>query len=414
MKKILYLISAVVISTSASAQIVVDTITTGTGYLNQQYYQLSTGAKKQAGAKIWHVAFCSLTQQPGMSIRFNSLIGDLRFLPNGDPDASLTTVDTTGWSAESRLVDQDSNYFIGAFDQNAGSSQLDYSWGEYNQTSHTVNAKRLFGALIGTDFYVMKFSLTATTNTFHITYIKLGDANETTYDLNSTSYASKNYIYTNLIDKSVLDLEPKTSEWDLFFGQYVADVGGGQYYPVAGVLNNLKTEVVKVITHDAVNQTPTGNEVFSKNNNIINYTWKNAGPGGVTVADTVVFFMKATDGAVWKLRFTGFISASAANLPGSYILEKQIMSAVGLDKTTQTFMEMYPNPANDMVQIIVDAQNNTEISVFSLTGEQVYSTSVSNGLQNVQVNTADLSNGIYQVVVSSNGNQTTKKLVVNH
>jgi hypothetical protein len=52
--------------------------------------------------------------------------------------------------------------------------------------------------------------------------------------------------------------------------------------------------------------------------------------------------------------------------------------------------------------------------VFSLTGEQVYSTSVSNGLQNVQVNTADLSNGIYQVVVSSNGNQTTKKLVVNH
>jgi hypothetical protein len=260
----------------------------------------------------------------------------------------------------------------------------------------------------------MKFSLTATTNTFHITYIKLGDANETTYDLNSTSYASKNYIYTNLIDKSVLDLEPKTSEWDLFFGQYVADVGGGQYYPVAGVLNNLKTEVVKVITHDAVNQTPTGNEVFSKNNNIINYTWKNAGPGGVTVADTVVFFMKATDGAVWKLRFTGFISASAANLPGSYILEKQIMSAVGLDKTTQTFMEMYPNPANDMVQIIVDAQNNTEISVFSLTGEQVYSTSVSNGLQNVQVNTADLSNGIYQVVVSSNGNQTTKKLVVNH
>jgi hypothetical protein len=291
---------------------------------------------------------------------------------------------------------------------------LDYSWGKYAMASHSVQALRAFGASIGTDFYIFKFNLDAVAKIYTVTYFKLGASAEEVYTVNMSTMTDKNYVYSNIIDKSTLNDEPKSTNWDLFFGQYVTDVGGGQYYPVAGVLNNLNTEVVKVITQDAVNQMPTGNEVFSKNNNVINYTWKNAGQGGVTIADTVVFFMKAVDGAVWKLRFTGFISASAANLPGSYILEKQIISAVGLDKTTQTFMEMYPNPANDMVQIIVDAQNNTGISVFSLTGEQVYATSVSNGLQNVQVNTADLSNGIYQVVVSSNGNQTTKKLVVQH
>lgn len=414
MKKILTFISMVAITASASAQVVTDTITTGTGYLNQQYYRLSDGTKTQAGAKTWHVAFCALANQPGMSIRFNSLMGDLRVLPNGDPDASLTTVDTSGWAAENRLVDIDSNYFIGAFDQSAGSGQLDYSWGEYNQTTHSVNAKRLFGAKIGTDFYVMKFSLTATQNTYHITYIKLGDANETTYDLNYTPYMSKNYVYTNLIDKSVLDLEPKSNEWDLFFGQYVTNVGGGMLYPVAGVLNNLNTEVAKVITNDPENYTQNGSEVFSLNNNVINYTWKNAGQGGVTIADTVVYFMKAVDGAIWKLRFTGFISASAPNLPGSYILEKQVVSAVGLDEAKQTFMSMYPNPSNEQLQIVLDASANTSVAIYSLTGEQIYTTSVASGLQTLNVQTADFANGMYQVVVTSNGVQTSEKLLIQH
>lgn len=415
MKKILYSILSLGFVGFVSAQVTTDTITTGAGYLNQKYYSLSNNEQATAGAKDWHVAFCALGQQPGMSIRFNSLNGVLRLLPNADVEAPITSIDTSGWANEAQLVDMDSNYFVGAFDQNAGNSQVDYSWGEYNQSTHKLSPKRIFGAQMGGDFYAIHFGLSAQTKTYHITYYKLGETDSVTYDLNYTPYMSKNYVYTNLFDQSILDLEPKANTWDLFFGQYYTNVGGGMLYPVAGVLNNLKTEVAKVIDTDPANYTRTGTEEYSINNNVIGYTWKAAGQGGVTIADTVVYFVKATDGAIWKVRFTDFISGGGSDpLAGSYILKKELISAVGVKDVATVFTQIYPNPANNTAQLVVDAIENTTIAIYSLTGAQVYTNTIHGGLQTLSINTAELMSGMYQVMVTSNGNTTSKKLIVQH
>ncbi len=415
MKKILYSILSLGILGTASAQVTTDTITTGTDYLNQAYYSLENGVQTTADAKAWHIAFCSLTQQPGMSIRFNSLNGDLRVLPNANVEAPITSVDTSGWTNEAQLFDMDADYYVGAFDQSAGSGQLDYSWGEYNTTTHKLSPKRIFGAKIGTDFYAIHFSLAPQTSIYHITYYKLGETDSVAYDLNFTAYSSKNYVYTNLFDQSVLDLEPKTSEWDLFFGQYYSNVGGGMMYKVAGVLNNLKTEVAKVIDTDPANYTIDGSEVYETENNIISYKWKASGQSGTTIADTVVYFVKAVDGAIWKVRFTGFISGIGSDpLAGSYILDKELISAVGVNDVAEVFTQIYPNPANQSVQLVVDANDNTQVDVYSLSGAKVYTTTINGGLQTLQINTAELMNGMYQVVVNSNGIKTNKKLIIQH
>lgn len=415
MKKSLLLISAVVLSTAASAQVVKDTIITGAGYLNQKYYSLSADEKATAGAKVWHLGFATEFQNSDVAIRFNSLTGDLRLLPNASLETAITSVDTSGWAAQGRLVDMDSNYYKGAFNQSGQGGQMDYSWGTYNQVTHGVSGTRVFGAKIGTDFYAMYFNMSTATNKYTVTYFKLGATDSVSYEVSLAAYTSKNFVYSNLVDMSTLDLEPAKADWDLFFGQYVTNVGGGQHYPVAGVLNNLGTEVAKVITTDPVNYTKNGSEVYSSNNNVINYTWKASGPNGVTIADTVVYFIKATDGAIWKVRFTGFVSGAGAGADaGSYILEKEVVSAVGVEKVTSSFTEMYPNPANNTLQVVIDAKGATTVSIYAMTGAIVSSMELNEGLQTATVNTADLTNGIYQVVVTSNGWSTTKKLVVQH
>lgn len=419
MKKVLFSILSLGIMGTSFAQVTTDTVTTGAGYLNQQFYKLADGNETAIGAKSWHLAFRPNVGQFGATIRFNSLTGDLRFLPNADVDESLVDADTTGWATQESLYDLDDNILVGAFNQNSeieiSGDQFDYSWGQYVMASHSVAAKRAFGALIGSDFYIFKFSLQAVEKIYTVTYFKLGDANEVTYTVDMSTSNDKNFVYSNVIDKNTLDVEPKALEWDLFFGQYHTNVGGGMMYPVAGVLNNLKTEVAKVIDADPAGYGYTGNEVFSTKNNAIGYTWKAAGQGGVTIADTVAYFVKATDGAIWKIRFTGFISGGGSDpLAGSYIFDKELISAVGLNDVTSVFTQLYPNPANDNVQLVVDAVENTTIEIYSLSGTKVYTNTINGGLQTLPINTADFMNGMYQVVVTSNGVKTAKKLVVQH
>jgi len=414
MKKVLLSILSLGMLGTASAQ-VKDTVITGSGYLNQKFYSLANDEQATMTATSWHVAFAPNVMQANTAIRFNALVGTVKVLPNADINAAITAVDTTGWAAEETLYDNDADILLGAFNQSGGTSQMDFSWGEYDVTTHNLKAARTFGAKIGTAFYAIRFSLQSLAKIYTVTYFKLGETDSVTYNVNLNAYLTKNYVYSNLADQSVLDLEPATANWDLFFGQYYGDYQGIMMYKVAGVLNNLGTEVAKVIDNNPATYSYTGTEQFSANNNVIHYDWKSSGPSGSSVADTVVYFVKAKNGEIWRLVFTGFVSGTGSGADaGSYIFDKELISALGVNNVTSVFTEIYPNPANDMAQVVVDAAANTTIEIFSLAGAKVYSTEVTGGLQTLQVNTSDLNAGVYQVVVSSNGLRTAKKLMIQH
>ena len=74
-------------------------------------------------------------------------------------------------------------------------------------------------------------------------------------------------------------------------------------------------------------------------------------------------------------------------------------------------LTLAPNPANDFVRISINA-TNAHFSIVSLTGQLVDNGILTEG-QNA-FSTANLSNGIYMVRVSSDEGTSVQKLIVRH
>lgn len=416
MNKLFTSILSLTLLTSATAQVTTDTVTTEHNYENQQFYSLSNGVQASNQYNSWNIGFGVDAFTYDAPIRFNSLIGDIRELPNADINDLLTEVDTTGWGAQSSLYDSDANVFHGALSrEEADQNDLLYFWGKYDTQTHNINPIRTFGALIGTDFYVMRFKLSAVQNVYTIEYAKLTDAEVTTFNIDLNGYASKNYVYFNLAGNNIVDFEPAAADWDLFFGKYYTNYQGIAMYPVAGVMTNGGVQVARVVDANAENYAFTWQETFSSENNIIGYDWKQAGQTGVTMADTLVYFVKAKTGAIWKVFFTNFISGTQTDeLAGSYIFNKELISTVATKENQEIFTQLYPNPSNSKVQLVVDATSNTTVEIYNLSGQNMFTTRLEAGMQTVNIGTADMANGMYQVVITTSTQQKVIKLAIQH
>ena len=91
-------------------------------------------------------------------------------------------------------------------------------------------------------------------------------------------------------------------------------------------------------------------------------------------------------------------------------------SAAGIEDNDASFgLNVYPNPAENEANISVSVENaNVAVSLTDLSGKVVYNNNLGtvNGTKNVTINTSNFANGIYMVAVNSNGNISTKKLVI--
>jgi hypothetical protein len=90
---------------------------------------------------------------------------------------------------------------------------------------------------------------------------------------------------------------------------------------------------------------------------------------------------------------------------------------VGLeDKESQVAVRLSPNPALDYTRVNYEADgvNETVITVYDLNGKLVYQESdqSTTGFRYAQINTEDLSKGVYQVVVQQGDKMGREKLVV--
>ena len=91
-------------------------------------------------------------------------------------------------------------------------------------------------------------------------------------------------------------------------------------------------------------------------------------------------------------------------------------SAAGIEDNDASFgLNVYPNPAENEANISVSVENaNVDVTLTDLSGKVVYNNNLGtvNGTKNVTINTSNFANGIYMVGVNSNGNISTKKLVI--
>jgi len=81
---------------------------------------------------------------------------------------------------------------------------------------------------------------------------------------------------------------------------------------------------------------------------------------------------------------------------------------LGLGDTNENTFSIYPNPANDFVNITSQFSGDKNIAVYDVLGKQVINTTISSD----RLNISELTTGIYIMQISQNGVSSTKKLVV--
>jgi hypothetical protein len=84
---------------------------------------------------------------------------------------------------------------------------------------------------------------------------------------------------------------------------------------------------------------------------------------------------------------------------------------LSVNEVENTFgLSVYPNPANEVINVSLNKSTNATISVVNVAGK-VVKTSTINGL-NTSINASDLTNGVYYVTITDGTSIATEKVVI--
>jgi hypothetical protein len=401
----------------SNAQLVSDSVTMGVGYANNVWYSLQNDEQGTAQpANNWDLGFATTitpSNPLAASIIFNNKIGRVYAVPGTDGD-DLATADTTGMSAWTTLYNSETTWSEGALNA-ASTGGTDYGWGDYDAVNHTGIVKNRVFAVKYTNGSVKLFtvSLSFMSQSYTVEYSNADHTGTGTTTIAFNTYASKNYIYLPL-GGALVDREPASASWDLYFTQYVADIPAP--YPmnmVTGVFQNVGVEIAEV---HPVNNPETdnsfGSATYSEDLNTIGYNWKTFNGMTYSIEDSLVYFVKDVDGDYWRLIMTGF---SGSGPGGKTFFKKEKVASLSVAENNQLISGIFPNPAANNVTVMIDSKSNATVKVLNTTGQVVFeSAATSNALEAMSISTADFTNGVYLVQVSNGAATTTQRLVVQH
>jgi hypothetical protein len=427
MKTFTFLALSLAFSTQvAFSQTVTDTIETGAGYANDVYYSLKNGEVKTAPNSEWQLAFGIGTFN--VAIRANTATasngeGSVTVYESPETDMSKwATFTTTGYDGWPVLDNTDEDWEAGAFNVNAGDfGMFDYGWGEYDQNTHLVNGNRFFVIEIKTNgsFVAKKLYITSKDfGTWYLKYADLDGSNEKTIDISAEDYSGKNFAYLSMLTGTLINREPATATWDFMLTRYKGWQPQGQYYPVTGILTNVDvaTSEVNNIDEDSSTLADTTGNSMSEVISTIGSDWKmlNGSMTGYDMVDNRSYFVKAKDGAFWKVVFTGF--GGSAN--GQTIFNKtKIETTTGIAKVGNNVksMSVYPNPSSDVMTVLFDVETaGTTVTLTDLTGKTMLEEQVAGkGFQNHAINVSNMAKGIYLLNVTNGDSRSVQKVVVN-
>jgi hypothetical protein len=324
-------------------------------------------------------------------------------------------VDTTGmmWNP---LYNSIEDWEMGAFNAGTDTSNVfDYGWGVYNMATHNIAGDSLFVVKLA-DGSFKKMAIVqknSVQNQWTFKYADLDGQNDTTVTFDADDYSSRGFIHYSLKNKQFVEQE-SAERWQLLFTRYY------DYtipYYVTGVLTNNGVSVQQVggvSQADFKDFTPS---LFNDTISQIGSDWKsfNMGTFLYDIADDVVYFVQDTVGAdksVWKIYFTGFSGSGTGTY--SFVKEKMILTgAETIENGARGNVTVYPNPATSQINIIHDFSGKTEISIYSVSGQRVFSRSVveSIGLNKQIINVSGFTPGIYYALVRSGNRSVSSKFV---
>lgn len=85
-----------------------------------------------------------------------------------------------------------------------------------------------------------------------------------------------------------------------------------------------------------------------------------------------------------------------------------VEGVLSVDDFSTSNVKIYPNPANDFINIESNVNEITEVALYDILGKKVLS---QNKLTNNRLDISNLTRGVYFIKINSNGNSITKKII---
>ena len=381
-------------------------VSVGAGYADEVYFSLKNGVVKTVPRNTWDIAF--YTQSFSAAILTNSGSGvELYTYPNAANDG-WDAFDTTGMASWTPLYNDVSQWEEGAFNRNA-LGHPDYGWGIYNMASHSVFGDSLF-LVKSADGQYLKLNIIkkiSTENTYIIRYANLDGSNDYTDTLDVNPYKDR-LLMAYSFTTGIVDREPLLADWDLLFTRYHALVQNTPY-PVVGVLSKPQVTIAQAekVAPDFVEF--AGLE-FQEVADVIGHDWKtiNMTTFEWDITDSLAYFVKAGDAAVYKIVFEAF-SGSAT---GTATFTQKLIQPSSINFTRIDGVKVYPNPANDLLKIELSSSlNGATLIMTDLSGRVLLQQTIDNSLVH-ELPLTGLTKGIYLMQIINQQNMFTSKVVV--
>ncbi|MBL4707247.1 MAG: T9SS type A sorting domain-containing protein [Flavobacteriales bacterium] len=400
------------------AQTITDTVSIGTGYTDQVWYNLDSGTETSVNGSSWDLGF----QINGFSaaILANTAYGaEVYKYPNGDT-GNWTNLDTAGINSWTPWHNPSTTWGQGAFNMGKDASNFsDLGWGNYNFITHHVIADSLFVWKTATGVIYKVWIQSLISGSYNFLVADYNGTNVNTVALAKSNFSGKNFGYYSIAQDSVLDLEPASNSWELTFSKYIEDLGIP--YSVSGIRINAGIEAVQVYP---INNTTTYDSAaihtYSSEINTIGHDWKryNFGTSSYDIEDSTVYFVKIDSVTYWKLVMKGFGGYSN----GNFIFEKtKINTITGLfeDKTKQngSFM-VYPNPSLDRnISLVADLPESikaVQLNVLNISGQLVKSEQlqINNSFDVLSIQLDNLKSGMYFLQLNHESGSISRRLIL--
>lgn len=404
---ILFLLSFVFVVSAQEKQI---NVSLGAGYANQVFVKLGTDEVTTISSSDWDVMFQRTDARSTVTRINDARIQAYEVFNNYTSKVTATQWDTVnvnnqaGWKA---IYNSDTIWSGGAFEKvvkPAGSSPFVYGWGYYDINAHTLYASAIF-VLKYPDATYKKFKIDQYAAGYTISYATWDAGTSswgatTTNTIPNTTGAGNTYNFFSFTTNSVVASIPADTHWDVVFTKYTADYyGDGSFmYPVTGVLQGYTTTVAKSTDGSVPAAT-----AYSSKINTIGYDWKTFNGTGYTLGGNK-YFVKSSDGTIYKLWFTAFEGSSTGNVSFKYT--SNLASGISSETGASSLSFAYQAASKELV--LLNGSAASDVAVFSLTGQKVFGATVSDS----RVFLGNLTQGIYLVRVKSGSENTQGKIIV--
>jgi len=386
----------------------------GAGYANTVWLNLATEESTIELQNQWDMAFS--TGSTDATIRINHSKG-VRVFQHPNPSASsLQTMDITdAESSWNELFNNETDWMIGALNSSANTESLfDFGWGAYSIITHNIQGNQLYAIKLSDETWKRFRVQNLVGGVYNLIFADANGTNEQTVAIAKSDFTNKNFGYYNITDNQTLDLEPESDSWDLFFGQYfTSDLSVP--YNVTGVLSNIGVEVARIESENPSAEFLPEASLFTSDANGVGYNWKNFNMSTFSweLSENLVFFVKDLNQQYWKIIFTAFAGQST----GEIAFTKELLGTVNINEfsVSKSFTNLYPNPAQNQVNLVVDNQtnSNTVVQIFSIEGKLVYEQNLGLGFIQKQIAISNLNQGIYNVRILIGNEVQNLKLIKN-